>query len=94
MKKCTGSQEPSKDVYKLVKYEIASRKGFKGELNKVKSEAIRKDKIKRKLESLTEPNIKEKGIVQLKEAVTKKKKVISAKRAPKKDQKQNHQELV
>ena len=42
-------QKPSKDVYNLVKYEVESRKGFKGELNKVKTQAICKDKIKRKL---------------------------------------------
>ena len=58
----------------------------------MKTQAIRKDKIKRKLETLTKPKLK-KGKAQSKEAVTKKKKVILTKRAPKKKQKQNHQEL-
>ena len=45
-------QKPSPEVLALVKTEKKSRKAFRGELNKIKTQEIRKDKIKLDLAKL------------------------------------------
>ena len=54
-------QKPSPEVLALVVKEKKSRKVFRGELNKMKSQEIRKEKIKQELNKLTGDDKEQKG---------------------------------
>ena len=54
-------QKPSPEVMALVVKEKKSRKVFRGELNKMKMQEIRKEKIKKELNKLTVEDKEQKG---------------------------------
>ena len=60
-------KKPSKEVFALVKKEKKSRQDFRGELNKVKADEIRKEKIKAKLGKYTEGPVKKNRIAKANE---------------------------